>query len=259
MSGPEPIFDLAEVDPALGAALPAGWLGLLRGGSGTGVTLLAKQFAHAGAGRVPVRYYSTYERTDDVARAFRDFGWKSDGVRVVNLSDEYYDRVLRRDVEVSRTREAGLTFRDLAGSPTVPLRRRTYNLQNRLLSDLADLDGPFRLVLDSLDFFLEVLESSEVLMLARQTRHLAQQLGGQVVLVIQPEIHERRTTGLLEDMADLVVDLASSEPGGAEGRSFLVRKVRNHPEHTRSVPMRVTDRGLALVPPAEPKGRERSR
>ncbi len=251
MSGARPIFDLPEVDPGLSGVLPSGWLGLLRGMSGSGVSLLAKQFAHAGLGASPVHYYSTYERTDDVERAFRDFRWTPKGLEVINLSDEYYERILRRDLEVSRARETGISYRDLADHPTVPLRRRTYNLANRILADLAGMNGPFRLVLDSLDFFLEVLDPSEVLMLARQTRHHAQNLGGQVLLVIQPDIHERRTSGLLEDMADLVVDLQGAEPPRDDRRTLLVRKVRNHPERTQAHAARVTEHGLALFAPED--------
>ncbi len=251
MTGALPIFDLPEVDPKLSDVLPAGWLGLLRGTSGSGVSLLAKQFAHAGLGHDPVHYYSTYERTDDVERAFRDFGWTPNGLEVINLSDEYYERILRRDLEVSRARETGLTYRDLSDHPTVPLRRRTYNLANRILADLAAMRGYIRLVVDSLDFFLEVLDPSDVMMLARQTRHHAQNLGGQVLLVIQPDIHERRTSGLLEDMADLVVDIHGAEPPRDDRRTLHVRKVRNHPERTQALAARVTDHGLTLVSPSD--------
>lgn len=254
----ENVFGLPEVDPSLGTVLPAGWLGLLRGTAGSGASLLAKQFAHAGAGQTPVSYYSTYERTEDVHRTFQEFGWSAEEVRVVNLSDEYYERVLRRDFEVSRARETGLSYHDLAGDPTVPLKRRTFNLQNRILSDLAAMEGPFRLVLDSLDFFLEVLDPAEVMIVARQTRHHAQKLGGQALLVLQPDIHERRTTGLLEDMADLVVELAGDDGQDPTGRLLTIRKVRNHPERTRHLGLRVTDQGLvAAEPPAPPAGRPR--
>lgn len=251
MPDPRPILGLAELDRELATVLPPGWLGLLVGRSGSGMPLFAKQFAAAGAGATPVRYYTTYERTEDVQRAFRDFGWSSEGITVVNLADEYYERVLKRDLEVSQARERGLSYRDVERAPPAAVKRRTYNLANRLLSDLSTVEGPFRLVLDSLDFFLEVLEPAEVMMVARQIRHLAQAHGGETFLVLQAEIHERRTTGLLEDLADLVVELRAEPRPDTYEHVFAIRKVRNHPEHTRIAIARATEHGLVL-PPAPP-------
>jgi KaiC/GvpD/RAD55 family RecA-like ATPase len=245
-----PVMGIPALDAELAPVLPPGWLGLLVGRSGSGVALFAKQFAQAGVGSTPVLYYTTYERTEDVQRAFRDFGWSSEGVTVVNLADEYYERVLKRDLEVSQARERGLSYRDVERAPPATVRRRTYNLANRLLSDLSAVEGPFRLVLDSLDFFLEVLEPAEVMMVARQIRHLAQAHGGETFLVIQAEIHERRTTGLLEDLADLVIELRAEPRPDTYEHQFAIRKVRNHPEKTRILVARATDHGLVLPAPS---------
>lgn len=242
-----PILGIPEVDQELGDALPPGWVGLVIGHSGSGLPLFAKQFAHAGAGVTPVRYYTTYERTADILQAFSDFDWKVEGIEIVNLADEYFDRVLRRDLEVSRVRERGLTYRDLVDRPPSPARPRTYNLTNRLLSDLAALDSPFRLVVDSLDFFLEVLDPSEVMSMVRQVRHRVQALGGQAMLLMQADVHDRRTTGLLEDLADLVVELKSDRRADAFEQQLAVRKLRNHPEKTRVTVARMTPHGFAVT------------
>jgi KaiC/GvpD/RAD55 family RecA-like ATPase len=250
MADTTPVLGIPEIDAELAPVLPRGWLALLEGRPGSGMPLLAKQFAHAGAPGTPVVYYSSYERDEDVARAFQDFGWKTDGIKIVNLAEEYYDRVLRRDLEVSRTREQGLTFKDLAGAPTAPVQRRTFNLQNRLLADFVAIDGPFRLVLDSFDFFLELLEPQQVTLVARQIRHLAQQFGGQALLVIHAEIHEASTRGLLESMADLVLELRVSPRPESYEHVLDIRKVRNHPELTRSPVVRASPHGLEVALPA---------
>lgn len=242
-----PVLGIPEVDDDLGGALPPGWVGIVMGQSGSGLPLFAKQFAHAGAGVIPVRYYTTYERTADILRAFADFEWKVDGVEIVNLSDEYFDRVLRRDLEVSRVRERGLTYHDLVGGPPPNDRPRTYNLTNRLLSDLAAQESSFRLVVDSLDFFLEVLDPSEVMSMVRQVRHRVQALGGQALLLMQSDVHDRRTTGLLEDLADLVVELRSDRHGDAYEQQLAIRKLRNHPEKTRVTLARMTPRGFVVA------------
>ncbi|HYK92868.1 MAG TPA: ATPase domain-containing protein [Thermoplasmata archaeon] len=251
MSAPAPVLGIDEIDRELSSYMPPGWIGILLGGSGSGMSLFAKQFAQAGGGGIPVLYYTTYERTDDIQKAFRDFGWSSSGIQVVNLSDEYYERVLRRDLEVSRLRERGLTYKDLIDTSNAPVRRRSYNLTSRLLSDLAGLDHPFRLVVDSIDFFLEVLDPGEVMMMVRQIRHRVQSLGGQALLVMVSEVHDRRTTGLLEDLADLVVELGAGPATDSFEQMFAIRKVRNHPEKTSVGVARMTPHGL-IVPPRPP-------
>ena len=241
-----PLFGLPELDSRLSSVLPPGWMGLLLGRTGAGAPLAAKQFAHAGVGALPVLYYTTYERTDDVVRAFRDFGWSPDGVQIVNVSEEYYSRVLVRDLEVARARERGIRYADLAAATPRPIGSKTFNLTSRLLSDLAGMQGRFRLVLDSVDFLLELLEPSEVLTVARQVRHCAQTFGGQALVIVQAEVHERRTTGLLEDMSDLVLEFGTERSNGSVKHGLTVRKVRNHPERTHRYPVAVTEHGLEL-------------
>jgi KaiC/GvpD/RAD55 family RecA-like ATPase len=240
------ILGIPELDSDLAVGLPPGWLALLIGRSGSGTHLVAKQFAHAGVGETPVLYYTTYERIPDVERAFRDFGWDPGAVKIGNLADEYYERVLSRDLEVSRIRDRGLTYSDLKDGGAGISGPRTYDLTNRLLAEFAAIDSPFRLVLDSIDFLLERMEPTAVISLARQIRHRAQTLGGQAMLVVQEGIHDRRTTGLLEDMADLVLESGAERQGGHYEHVLAVRKVRNHPERTRIVTVEVTSAGLAL-------------
>lgn len=241
-----PVFGIGPLDAVLTPALPAGWLGLLEGAAGSGSSLLAKQFAAASPAKLPVFYYSAYERPETVLGIFRERGWPVEGLTVVNLAEEYFDRVLRRDLEVSRTRERGLTVSDLLGPQPPPVRRRFYNLESRMLADLAGIESPFRLVLDSLDFLLEVLPAADVMVVARQARHLCQELGGQVLLVVQSDVHERRLQGYLEDLADLVVELRSELTPGGPAHQIGVRKVRNHPELAQLMEVRATTKGLTI-------------
>jgi KaiC/GvpD/RAD55 family RecA-like ATPase len=241
---------IPELDAALESTLPLGWLGVVEGRSGSGTSLLAKQFAHAGLGSSPVLYYTTYERSDDVARAFAGFGWTSEGLHAVDLAAEYYDRVLKRDIEVSRTRERGITYRDLVGAPNMPVQRRTFNLENRLLADLATIDGPFRLVLDSLDLFLELAEPAQVARVARHIRRLAQEYGGQALLVLQEEHGGATAHSLLEELADLVLELKTDTGVDPPTIRVAVRKIGDRPDRTGRWQLRVGAEGLEAVVPS---------
>ena len=254
MTDDDQIFGIPEVDGTLFASLPPGWLALLTGHSGSGAPLLAKQFAHAGTGRVPVLFYTTFERTGDVRKAFADFGWDPAEVKVVNLADEYYDRVLVRGLDVARARERGLTLDEVVAA--VPRDRNTtpFSLTNRMLSDLAGIDSPFRLVLDSVDFFFEVLEPHDVTTVARQIRHRCQTIGGQALLTLHSAAQDHALYGLMQDLADLVFELRAEPDGGRYRHTLFTEKVANRPDLSRIVPVHVGDHGWIAGPAEAPSG-----
>jgi KaiC/GvpD/RAD55 family RecA-like ATPase len=208
--------------------------------------LLAKQFANVGQSSSPVYYYSTYERPEDVRQAYADYGWKSDGLHITNLSEEYYTSILDRDLEVSRIRDRGLKYKDIAGLAPGAVPKLLTQPTSRIQTDLSGIESPFRLVLDSLDFVLEMVPEAEVLSLARQLRRRCQSLGGQALLVLAADVHDRRLIGLLEDLSDLLLELRAVEHSGEFQPMLTVRKVRNHPEQTRKMRLKATPTGLSV-------------
>jgi len=226
------VFGIPEIDQPVWTALPPGWLSVLTGTSGSGAPLLAKQFAHAGAGDVPVLFYTTYERTQDVKKAFDDFGWDPAEIEIVNLADEYFERVLVRGLEVAKAREGGISVSDLVGSQQRDRALTPFSLTNRMLSDLAKIDSPFRMVVDSVDFFLEVMEPNELTTVARQIRHRCQTIGGHALLTAHSVSHERAVFGLLQDLADLVFDLRAEPQVDHYEHTLSIEKVANRPDLT---------------------------
>ncbi len=245
MSDDQRILGMPEIDDALWPALPPGWLALLLGTSGSGAPLLAKQFAHAGVGSMPVLYYTTFERTEDVTKAFADFGWDPASVSIVNLADEYYERVLYHGLDIARAREKGLALDELVAARNEAAPPKSFSLTNRLLSDLAEMDHPFRMVLDSVDFFLEILEPHDVTTVARQIRHRCRTIGGQALMTAHSIGHDRAMYGLLHDLADLVFELKSEPRGERFEHELLVEKVANRPDLSRMKPIHVGASGWA--------------
>jgi len=232
VSDPQRVFGIPEIDQPVWTALPPGWLSLLSGTSGSGAPLLAKQFAHAGVGDVPVLFYTTYERTEDVKKAFDDFGWDPGEIKIVNLADEYFERVLVRGLEVAKAREGGISLSDLVDEGPQDRALTPFSLTNRMLSDLAKIDSPFRMVVDSVDFFLEVMEPQELTTVARQIRHRCQTIGGHALLTAHSVAHERSVFGLLQDLADLVIDLKAEPRLDHFAHTLSIEKVANRPDLT---------------------------
>jgi len=232
MAEPQRVFGIPEIDQPVWTALPPGWLSVLTGTSGSGAPLLAKQFAHAGVGDVPVLFYTTYERTEDVRKAFDDFGWDPGEIKIVNLADEYFERVLVRGLEVATAREGGISLSDLVEAGREDRALTPFSLTNRMLSDLAKIDSPFRMVVDSVDFFLEVMEPHELTTVARQIRHRCQTIGGHALLTAHSITHDRSVFGLLQDLADLVMDLKAEPRGDHYEHTLSLEKVANRPDLT---------------------------
>ena len=238
------VLGVPEFDAPLASALPPGFLALLGGSTASGAPILARQFARAAVGTVPVLYYTTYERSDDLQRAFRDCGTDPDALKIVNLADEYYEKVLVRGLNVARVRERGLSVQDLTVEPQPNRAPEAYRLADRMLSDLAGIDAPFRLVIDSLDFFFEVLGPKDVMKVAREVRHCCRTVGGQALLAVHsPRTEGAVTAGLLTDLADLVLELRAEPSGDRFRHTLLVERVGHRPDLARIVPLRLGESG----------------
>jgi len=237
------VFGIPEFDEPVSNALPPGFLAILGGSTASGAPILARQFARAAVGSVPVRYYTTYDRSDDLQRAFREIGADPEALTIVNLADEYYERVLVRGLDVARVRERGITLEDLAADPRRSRAPGPYRLADRMLSDLAGIDAPFRLVIDSMDFFFEVLGPEDVMKVAREVRHCCRTVGGQALLAVHAPRNEGAIGGLLVDLADLVMDVRAEPRGDRFEQTLLVEKVGYRPDLSRIVHMRLGDAG----------------
>jgi KaiC/GvpD/RAD55 family RecA-like ATPase len=158
-----------------------------------------------------------------------------------------------RGLVVAQAREQGLTLDQMRVDRPKDRVASQFSLTSRMLSDLASIDTPFRLVLDSVDFFLEVLEPAEVTTVARQIRYRCQTVGGQALLAVHSRGHEPAFTGALEDLADIVFNLTAEPKGTRYETTLYVEKVRNRPDLQRIARARIGPGGWTLEdePPAQ--------
>jgi KaiC/GvpD/RAD55 family RecA-like ATPase len=128
-----------------------------------------------------------------------------------------------------------------------------YSLTTRMLADLAAIDTPFRLVVDSVDFFFEVLQAQEVTTVARQIRYRCQTVGGQALLAVHSRNHDPAFMGALEDLADLVFDLRAEPKDDRYETTLYVEKVRHRPDLQRIARAQIGESGWTLADRPNPK------
>ncbi len=233
---------IPALDKTLMEGLPDGLMILVTGSPGSGTELFAKQFV-TGAAKENVVYFTTTERDEDVTSTMDHFGWKSD-LQIYNIGEQYYEQVLARELEISKYREEGLKAKDIGKYKTDEATRKGVNLLTTLTYEISKLSPPFRIVIDSLDFFLEYYIDRNVLSAMRTVKAHIQHNRSIALLTMLTGVHDTRIESGVEEIVDVIIELERQRVGDEFKRNLLVRKVRNHPEKTGIHPYTITKEGI---------------
>jgi len=147
---------IERLDEALidGKGITMGSSVLIQGSSGSGKELLSKQYASAGVGSENVVYFSTDETSDELIGTFEQYRWPTD-LRIVNVGTQYFEKVLSRELQASRFKQEGLSVAELRNIGSYGSTADQINFVADMTYEISKLRAPFRVVIDSLDFFLK--------------------------------------------------------------------------------------------------------
>ena len=234
--------------PALDEALMGGVLKgstiLVYGSPGAGMELFAKQFASGADKDASVAYISTTERDEDVIRTMKTFGWDVN-MHIINIGTEYYEKVLAKKLAVSKYRQEGITLRDIRSIQKGDMSHEVVNLLTKLTYEISKLDPPFRIIIDSLDFFLSFYEHSDVLSAMRTIKAHTQHNEGVSLITMLEGVYDTRTQSGIEEIVDIIIELDREREGSEFKRNLVLRKVRNYPGKTKVMAYNITDKGFA--------------
>jgi len=223
---------IPALDEHLGGGIQRGSTILVIGTPGSGTEFFAKQFASAG--QEPVTYFTSTERDEDVLIIMREYGWRTD-LKIVNVGSKYYERVLAKKLEISRFRQEGITLADLRRFKEQDSMKEE-NFLTFLSYEISKLNPPFRVVINSLDFFLENYESSEVLMAMRTIKAHTQHSESLTLMTMLKGVHESKIQSSIEDLADVILELENEKLGREFKKYIIVEKVRNRPSMVGIIP-----------------------
>ena len=223
---------IPALDEHLGGGIQKGSTVLVMGSPGSGTEFFAKQFASTG--REAVTYFTSTERDEDVLSVMREYGWRTD-MKIINVGTKYYERVLAKKLEISRFRQEGVTLGGIRKFKEADAAKEE-NFLTFLAYEISKLSPPFRVVINSLDFFLENYESSEVLMAMRTIKAHTQHSESVTLMTMLKGVHDSRIQSSIEDLSDVIIELDRDKVGHEFKKYIIVQKVRNKPSQVGIIP-----------------------
>jgi KaiC/GvpD/RAD55 family RecA-like ATPase len=223
---------IPALDEHLGGGIQKGSTVLVTGTPGSGTEFFAKQFASVGS--EAITYFTSTERDEDVLSVMREYGWRTD-LNIVNFGAKYYDGVLAKKLAVSKYRQEGIKLGDIRKFREQDSAKEE-NFLTFLAYEISKLTPPFRVIINSLDFFLENYESSEVLMAVRTIKLHTQRSESVTLMTMLKGVHDSRIQSSIEDLADVILELDREKVGHEFKKYIIVQKVRNRPSMVGIIP-----------------------
>jgi KaiC/GvpD/RAD55 family RecA-like ATPase len=237
---------LEALNKAIADSLPQGVMILVKGSPGTGTELFAKQFSGAAGSEEKLLYISTSERKDGVVATMKSFGWTSE-IEVLDIAADYYEDVLAKELEISRYRYEGIGINDVKNF-TAERKVRRVNYLTKVLYGMSKLKPPFRIVIDSLDFFFEHYESESVISMLRTMRAHAKQYKSVVLGTMMTDAYQVALTKKVENISDCIIELNKKEVGTGFEHYMQLAKVINHPEKSLTIKYSIKENGISAGP-----------
>jgi KaiC/GvpD/RAD55 family RecA-like ATPase len=233
---------IPALDKYLGGGVPKGFTILVVGRPGSGTEYLAKQFASVGD--VHTTYFTTTERDEDIVSAMKEHGWKAN-IKIFNIGAKYYETTLEKRLEISRYRQEGLKYDDIKRTKG---EQDTFDINylTSLAYEVSKLPTPFRVVVDSLDFFLENYDTVEVLSAMRTIKAHTQHSESITLFTLLKNVLEARVQSSIEDMADMIIELERDTVQHEVKKFLTIQKVRNNPGLVGSLPCSFGPTGIQL-------------
>ncbi len=235
---------IEELDKALMGGVPKGFTMLLYGPPGSGTELFAKQFAAAGIGKENVLYFTTIERDEDIIATMQSFGWPTE-MRIINIGTEYYHKVLEKELVISKYREEGIPASEIF-QPARKREEKEVNFLTKITYEVSSLKPPFRIVVDSFDFFLNHYERWKVISALRTIKAHTQFKGGVALITLLTNGHDNPAKSGIEEIVDIILELEINRVDHEFERHMIIKKVRNHPEKVGIFKYDVGDKGIIL-------------
>lgn len=237
---------IKTLDDLLLNGIPMGYTVLVVGSPESGMEIFAKQFCSAKTSRNEVSvFFSTIEHEDTIQAIIKMYGW-NDKIKIVSFGTEHYESVIVKEIESHKLRHEGISMRDLTNAPDIYTHSNVTNYLSKLTYEISKLKSPYRVVVDSLDFFFEQYQSENVLKTIRRIKNYVHHDKGVVLFTLHRGILPESVQNRLEGIIDCVIDLKVRIEDSSMKKIMFIKKLRNYPHKTKILYYKITEKGIEI-------------
>ncbi len=219
---------IEKLDKLLEGGTPKGYLVLILGTPGSSIEILSKQLASAGK----VLYFTTEETEDELVETMNRFGWKKTDMEIIDIASLYSESILsgeQRRVNVYQQRSK-IKLKELIeiGSSGMPdVKEKSEDFLAILSNNLKNTKTE-KIIINSLDFFLNQYTQDEVLRTLHAAKLCNTRNKGILYLIMTRGIHGDVFERKMEGIADCVLELEVLQKGSTFERFLAVKKMKNY-------------------------------
>ena len=219
---------IEKLDKLLEGGTPPGYTVLILGTPGSSIEILSKQLASQGK----VLYFSTEETSDELKGTMERFGWKKPTMEIVDMASQYTEAVLsgeQRRVSVYEQRSK-VKLKELIeiGSSGMPPTSKGGEDFLAILSNKIKSAKSEKIIINSLDFFLNQYTQDEVIRTIHAAKISNIQNKGVIYMIMTRGIHGDIFERRMEGLADCVLELEVLQKGSTFERFLAVKKMKNY-------------------------------
>ena len=219
---------IEKLDKLLEGGTPRGYSVLLLGSPGSGIEILSKQLATSGN----VLYITTEETETEVTETMKRFGWKTSNIKIVDIASEYSKSILtgeqkRVSVYEQRSKIRLKELIEIGSSGMPPISKGNEDFLAILSNEIKNTKSE-KIIVNSLDFFLNQYTQEEVIRTIQAAKICNVQNKGVLFLIMTRGIHGDVFERKLEGIADCVIELEVMQKGSTFERFLAVKKMKNY-------------------------------
>ncbi len=219
---------IEKLDKLLEGGTPRGYIVLIMGTPGSSIEILSKQLAANGK----VLYFTTEETEDELKETMDRFGWKKNNMEVIDIASLYSESILtgeQRRVNVYQQRSK-IKLKELIeiGSSGMPNTAKNTEDFLAILSNNIKSTKTEKIIINSLDFFLNQYTQDEVIRTIHAAKLCITQKKGILYMIMTRGIHGDVFERKMEGIADCVLELEVLQKGSTFERFLAVKKMKNY-------------------------------
>lgn len=237
---------IKKLDDLLGGGFQKGFTTFISAIPGTNIEIFTKQLASSNE---PI-YISTDETKNEIIDTMQSFSWDTENIYFEDIAQRHLDYV--RDGESKRISIYQKRSRDKIkelikqGSQGLPAQHSGEGDYLAVLSRNFRDNASKKIIVNSLDFFIERYSANDVLYTVKAGKINIAQHRGVLILILTRGIHGTRIERNLESLADCILELDVVRKGSSFERLLSVKKIRNYAKKVGTARYEITDRGLIL-------------